>query len=317
MSSILLFSEKEEVLSNLISAGVHLREIINADLYAILIGKELREKGEKLLKMGIDKLIRIEIEQETLFPESYADLLQKMVEKYNPELVLIGATPKGKEIAPRLAAKQKAGCITECTGFEVSDSGELIFKRMIFGGIVTGFFTINTALKICTIHPEHFEAPEPTGNIGEVVVESVEFSVPSKRLIDVKKIKKTVDLSNAEKIVSVGRGLSKKEDLDMIFELASLIGAEVGCSRPLAEDFKWLPKERQVGLTGETVKPKIYMAIGISGQIQHFVGMKETKTVVAINKSKDAPIFQQTDYGIIGDLYKVVPLLISALKNQQ
>ncbi len=315
MQGIMLFSEDISAYPQLLGAGIELSSKLNAEISAI-ITQENSEKADDLLKSGIKRVIIVKTDEERLFPESYSDIIAGLAQKYNPKIVMIGATEMGKEVAPRLAVKLKTGCITECTGFEVSENGEITFKRIIFGGIATGLFGMRSEPAICTVKHELFEPFEETGISGEALVEEVQYHKPDKTLIEEKEIEKTVDLKSAERIVSAGRGFAKKEDLDMVFELASLIDAEVGCSRPLSEDFKWLPKERQVGLTGEIVNPKLYIAIGISGQIQHIVGMKDSKTVIAINKSKDAPIFQHSDYGIVGDLYRVVPELIKKLKER-
>lgn len=145
---------------------------------------------------------------------------------------------------------------------------------------------------------------------------SVKPEHASVALLDSKRIEKTVDLVNAKKIVSIGRGIDKKENLPIIEALAKAMNAELGCSRPISEDFKWLPLERQVGLTGETVKPDMYLAVGISGQVQHLVGMRDAKVVIAINNNKSAPIFEFCDYGLVADLFEIAPLLTQRIQDQ-
>ncbi len=313
MSGVMVFSEDISSYPGLLGAGDDLAGKLSMEVTAVVVGEP--DYAESLLKYGVKRVVSINTGETRLHPESYADILEKIVRKHDPDVLLISATNKGKEIAPRLSVRLKTGCITECTGFDVSESKEITFKRIIFGGIATGSFEIRSKPAICTVKHELFDAPEEVGSAGEVLTEEIDYAVPEKSLVEEREIEKTVDLQSAERIVSAGRGFTKKEDLDMVFELASLLNAEVGCSRPIAEDFKWLPKERQVGLTGEIVNPELYIAIGISGQIQHIVGMKDSRIVVAINKSKDAPIFQHADYGIVGDLYRVVPELIKRLKE--
>lgn len=155
------------------------------------------------------------------------------------------------------------------------------------------------------------------GKSAEIAEEEVSLPSSGKKLVHSAAIQKTVDLKGAQRIVSIGRGLSKQEDLPIIEQLAEALDAQVGCSRPLVEDYKWMKLERQVGLTGTTVTPRLYMAVGISGQIQHIVGMKDSEIIVAINSNRNAPIFDYADYGIVGDLYEVVPQLIEAAKRQK
>ena len=312
--NVLVFSDVFEIVPNLIAAAKKIQSLNSGgEIFTLFIGEKSKLDSEKSIEMGADKSIIIETDVH-LFPEQYAKVLAEMVEKYGIEFVLIGSTKKGREIAPRLAVMLNCGCLTECIGFDLEDS-TLIARKMLFGGVVIGDFKFSSQKKICTIIPDYFEPIEEKGRTVEIIEEKVTFPSLEKELKKVEEIKKEVDLSQSEKIVAVGRGLAKKEDLEMIFELAKELGGEVGCSRPISEDFKWLPLERQVGLTGTKVKPKLYLALGISGQIQHLVGMKDSKVVVAINKDKDAPIFEEADYGIVGDLYNIVPLLISELRK--
>ncbi len=310
---ILVFSDVYEILPNLISAAKRVQSLTSGGkIYTVFIGDKSKMESEGSIGLG-DKAIIVGTDRR-LFPEEYAKVLAEIIGKYGMEFVIIGATKKGKEIAPRLAVMLNCGYVTECIGFE-SDGDGVVLKKMLFGGVVVGDFKFNSQKKICTVIPDYFEALPEESKAAEIIEEEITPPPSRKKLNKVQDIEKEVDLSQAEKIVSVGRGLAKKDDLETIFELAKELGAEVGCSRPISEDFKWMPLERQVGLTGSKVKPKLYLAVGISGQIQHIVGMKDSKVVVAINKDKDAPIFEEADYGVVGDLYKIVPLLISELRK--
>ncbi len=193
----------------------------------------------------------------------------------------------------------------------------LVADRPSYGGILVSTEICTTRPQIATVPPRVFEPAAPRqGQRGEIIRTDVDLTPPKTRVVRVaSKEVRGVGLEDASVIVSAGRGVAKKEDLRILQELASVLGGEVGCSSPLAEDLKWLPLERLVGLTGRKVKPNLYVACGISGQVQHITGMRGSRTVVAINTDPEAPIFQQSDYCVRGDLYEIVPLLTEAFRK--
>lgn len=224
------------------------------------------------------------------------------------DLFLLSDLDSDQEIAAALAVTVDAGCLTMCSDVSITD-GVLKVKREVFGGLAR----LNLSLK-----KKPFVITLSSAILGgnEVEDSTLQFEhldaapLSSKiKVLSTTEIQKTVDLTSARKIVSVGRGIGKQEHIEIAEKLARKLDAELGCSRPLSEDYKWLPVERQVGLTGETVKPELYIAIGISGQVQHIVGMRDSKIVVAINNNKSAPIFEYCDYGLVGDLFELVPAL--------
>lgn len=231
------------------------------------------------------------------------------------DLLILADQEWDQEIAAGLGAHLQTGCLTAITGIGVDDA-TLKIAREVFGGLA--HLNLKTEKKpyVITVAASCLNEQTPGDEPAEFEEIQVDKDSSSADLLESKIIEKSVDLTSAKKIVSVGRGIDKEENIEIIEKLAKAIGAEMGCSRPISEDFKWLPVERQVGLTGETVKPDLYMAIGISGQVQHVVGMRDSKIVIAINNNKNAPIFEFCDYGIVGDLFEIVPILTEKIGKE-
>ncbi len=241
--------------------------------------------------------------------ECWVKLVEGQLDGY--DLVIMPSTRNFKEVAARIAARKRIPYLSEV--LDVKLEGGVVASRMIFSG--RGIEVLKTQLPtILTLNLDPYEPLEGQPSS----VEELEFDCsPQIKLLERREKEAEVDLTKAEVIVSVGRGLKKKEDLDIIRELASLLGAEVACTRPISADFKWLPEERHVGMTGVRVKPKVYLALGISGQIQHVVGFRDAETVIAVNIDPEAPISEVSDYMIVGDLYEVVPKLIEEIRRRR
>jgi electron transfer flavoprotein alpha subunit len=318
-SDVWVFSERIDVTLELLGKGRELADGLGASLCALVLGTALEHEADTLASHGADKVFLVENQalQNTL-PEPFAEAISKLASQYRPEILLVGSTRRGKDIAARVAARLETGVITDCVALGLDEERRmLVADRPSYGGILVSTEICTTRPQIATVPPRVFEpAALRQSQRGEVVRTDVDLAPPKTRVVQVvSKEVRGVGLEDASVIVSAGRGVAKKEDLRILQELASVLGGEVGCSSPLAEDLKWLPLERLVGLTGRKVKPNLYVACGISGQVQHITGMRGSRTVVAINTDPEAPIFQQSDYCVKGDLYEIVPLLTEAFRK--
>ena len=317
---VFTFSENMEVGFELLSKGRELANALGMKLSGILLGHNVKDRTKELIAYGADSVyVGDDPSLADFFVETYADALVGILEQHRPEIVLIGSTKRGRELAPRVATRLKVGCASDCTNLVIDEKGELIAERPAVAAMVIAEEVFRTKPKIATVPPRTFEKLQrDETRVGDVVEIKVEVGKVEKRIIEVReKERKGLKIEDAELIASAGRGFKKKEDLKLIEELAEAMGGVVGCSRPIAADLKWLPEDHWVGLSGHKVKPKLYIATGISGQVQHLAGMRNSKIIAAINRDKDAPIFKVADYGVVGDLYKMLPALISYIKGQR
>ncbi len=316
MREMLVFCEKDEVAFELLSWGSKVKDSLKAKLSAAVLGKGGQEKVTDYLAYGADKVY---LAKDALLTDFYADVyteaLCQIVSSYGPEIILIGCTRRGKELAPRVAQRLGAGYVSSATGIQVKD-GELLIDRYMLGGNTVSSQLIKTAKKVVSVMPKTFELGKKETRQGEVIEVPLKLKEPRLKIVEKKpKGGETVSLEEAQTLVCVGRGLNKKEDLPLIEALAKALKAEIGGTRPLTHEWQWLSEEREVGLSGKKCKPRLYVSIGISGQIQHTVGIRDAKIIVAINKDKNAPIFDITDYGIVGDLYQVLPKLTEKIQS--
>jgi len=285
---------------------------------AVVLGADTGAVVDELKARKIDRVIAADHEQLAEYtPDTYVDVLKGIIEKEKAFLVLIGHTTQGMDFAPRLAVALRRPLIAGCVEYE-KQGDRLILTRQIFNAKMN-MKTIPRGEPpyLATASPGAFPADEvESGGNAEVVQIPVEFRrSPQRKILErVDAPKGQADLSSAPIIVSGGRGLKEKQNFHLIFELAEAIGGSVGASRPVV-DAEWLPREYQIGSSGQTVSPKLYFAIGISGAIQHLVGMQSSRCIVAINKDAEAPIFKVAHYGIVEDLFKVVPALTKIFKD--
>ncbi|HDG68201.1 MAG TPA: electron transfer flavoprotein subunit alpha/FixB family protein, partial [candidate division Zixibacteria bacterium] len=306
----------------LLGAGRALANARGVPLYAVVLGHGIGDIGKEYIAHGADRVIIADSERLHDFdPEIYTAVLEHLVKKYKPEIVIAGATVWGRSLVPRLAVRIHTGLTADCTQLDIDpDTGLLLQTRPAFGGnIMATILCPNHRPQMATVRPRVMKPLEPDpSRQGEIIHEDVSaISLPKSRikiLESVEELGEMINIADADVIVSGGRGLGGPEAFGMLFELAELLGGAVGASRA-AVDAGWIPYAHQVGQTGKTVSPKLYIAIGISGAIQHLVGMQSSDTIIAINKDPNAPIFEVADYGVVGDLFEIVPELIRQLKQ--
>jgi electron transfer flavoprotein alpha subunit len=312
---ILVFSDTYDLTLEMLGKGRELADKLQTELAALLVGSNVQEKANELIKYGADKAYLIDDPAlESFQAETYLSALHSLTASYRPEILLIGSTKNGKPLAARLATRLETGCVPDCTRLSVDENRRLIGERITYGGNAIAKVTFKSKPQIATVPSRAFEKPQPQDRNGQVTKLDAKAEEPKTEVIERKPLETSnVRIEEAEVIVSCGRGLGNKEDKALLEELSTVLCGQVGCSRPLVEDRKWFSE--WVGLSGHKVKPKIYIACGISGVIQHVAGIRDSKIIVAINKDPEAPIFEIADYGVVGDLYEVVPALKEAFKR--
>ncbi|MDP2922306.1 MAG: electron transfer flavoprotein subunit alpha [Candidatus Omnitrophota bacterium] len=294
---------------------------LHCKVVAVFLGYNIKDKAQLLIQRGADKVILVEKKElDNFISENYASVISHLINKYKPEVFLAGATTCGRSLVSRIAVKIYTGLTADCTGLDIDKVKRLLIQtRPAFGGnIMAQIITPNYRPQMATVrHKVMLELEPDTKRKGEVIEEILDGQFIDSRIKFIDFIQEEivkVNLADADIIVSGGRGLTDGKNFTLIKELADALGGAVGSSRA-AVDSGWISYSHQVGQTGRTVAPKIYIACGISGQIQHLVGMQSSKIIVAINKDPDAPIFRVANYGIVGDIFKIIPLLIKKLKE--
>jgi electron transfer flavoprotein alpha subunit len=323
---IWVFAEQKKghiqpVVFELLGEGRRLADILKVELSAVLLGSHFTHQANELIERGSDSVFVIDNEKlKDFVDEAYTNAFVHLVNKYKPEIVLAGATTIGRSLISRVAVKIDTGLTADCTGFDIDrDSRCLLQTRPAFGGnIMATIITKNSRPQMATVrHKVMKEAPILKQRKGKIIKEDLNSSALDARtalLKFVADVSLKVNLAEADIIVSGGRGLQAPENFKLIEELAQVLGAAVGASRA-AVDAGWMPYSHQVGQTGRTVCPKIYIACGISGQIQHLVGMQSSEIIIAINKDPGAPIIQVANFALVGDLFEIIPLLTKRFRK--
>lgn len=316
MSEILVYSDIDGTAFELVSAAKGFAQELGATVSVALLGEGAGGKAEEYFSYGADKAYVSEHPAlSDFYVGTYAEGLRQIADSGEVEFVLLGSTKRGKELAGRLAQKLSAGAITDANAVRVRD-GSLEAGRYSYGGNTVASQVIATAKKVISVMPKTFELGAKEAKQGEVVNVDLDLADPPVKVVERReKAGDQVNLEEAEVLICVGRGVQAKEDLAMIEELAGQLSAEIGCTKTPASDWEWFSEERMVGLSGKKCKPSLYVSIGISGQIQHTVGIVDSKIIVSVNKDEKAPIFNITDYGIVGDYADVVPALNEKLKS--
>jgi electron transfer flavoprotein alpha subunit len=315
---VLVFSDNKNLTFEMLSKASELAKNLNKKVTAVIIGKTDDALAKEYISFGADKVFVAETSLESFKAEEYADILGNIVKETGAETILIGSNKNGKELAARLGGKLNAGCVIDSNNIYFKDK-KLTAERVVYSGNAIAVEQFNSTPAIVTVPSKVFDPlKKDDKRKGEIVKKKIDAEKSNSKILKVQEMKtEGVNVEDAEIIVSCGRGFKNKEDIKLVQELADVLkGKTVGCSRPIAADMKWLPEERWIGLSGHKVKPKLYIAAGISGQIQHIAGMRDSGVIVAINKDPDALIFKSADYGIVGDLYEVLPKLTSAVKEK-
>jgi electron transfer flavoprotein alpha subunit len=307
----------------LISEGKKLAETIGEDLVAVVIGNKMEKIVQTVISYGADQAILVDgLEYQDYTTDAYTNAFVRLIQKHMPSTVLVGATINGRDLGPRIACRMGTGLTADCTGLDVSPEGEMTWTRPAMGGnLMANIICPNTRPQMGTVRPGVFKKGIPeNGREANVIREKIstpknEIRTRLRDFIRVAAIAR-IKIEEADIIVSGGRGLGKAENFSKIQELAEALGGAVGASRA-AVDAGWISPLQQVGQTGKTVGPKLYIACGISGAIQHLAGMSSSDFIVAINKDPDAPIFDVADFGIVGDLFEIVPLLTDEVRKRK
>ncbi len=305
---------------------------LNAKVVAVLVGSDVKGLVDQLAEYGADKVIVVDDpELKDYRTEPYTHALASVINEYKPEIMLVGATAIGRDLGPRVSARVATGLTADCTVLEIGDfpinpipgkeqkHNQLLMTRPAFGGnTIATIACPDNRPQMATVRPGVMQKIDPIKGAKAEVIEYNPGFVPNNKYVEildiVKDLTDTVDIMDAKILVSGGRGVGSAENFKILQDLADAIGGTVSCSRAVV-DSGWLPKDLQVGQTGKTVRPNVYFAIGISGAIQHVAGMEESDIIIAINKDEDAPIFDVADYGVVGDLNKIVPALTAKIKE--
>lgn len=306
----------------LLGKGVELAAALNTEVTAVLLGSQIEYLAAELVRYGADRVIIVDHPVlETYMTEPYTAALTAVVETYKPEILLYGATAIGRDLAPRVSARVHTGLTADCTKLEIQEeTNHLMMTRPAFGGnIMATILCPEHRPQMATVRPGVMQCTklreDTEGKIEFYQVNELENSKNVEILEIIKKVNERMDIMDAKVLISGGRGMGSAENFAVLEELAEVLGGTVAASRA-AVDAGWQEKDRQVGQTGKTVRPNLYIACGISGAIQHLAGMEESDIIIAINKDETAPIFEIADYGVVGDAGKIIPLLIKQIKEQ-
>ena len=303
----------------LIGKAKELAAKINQPVYAIFIGGDITQRAEEILHYGVDKVYVCDRSELGAFNiENYAAAFEVFINKVKPSAILVGATPVGRQLAPRVAARFRTGLTADCTVLDIRDNTDLVQIRPAFGGnIMAEILTPNHRPQMATVRYKIMDAPkrldEPAGTIEQLEIDPAKLN-SKVEVLSVTKKPKERGIENAEVLVVAGRGVKKKEDLNLIRQLAEALNGDYACTRPLVEG-GWLDPKRQIGLSGRTVRPKLIITCGVSGSVQFVAGMQHSEQIFAINNDPKASIFKVANYAVVGDLYEIIPRLIDRIKQ--
>ncbi len=314
MSGVWILADNRQLTLELLNIGRTLADEMNSSLTAMVYSD--REFCDQVLVCGADDVFFLPHEGQTL--DAYVPVIAGEISRGAPDVFLVGGTARGREIAARIAARLNIGLCSGCIGLAYKpEEGRVEMQRLMYGGAAVQTVVCKTRPWMATISAKSYTPASPReGKPGLVRELAPPEASPVKIIESRPKIAKSGDVREARVLVCVGRGIEKEEDLAIARDLAVALGGEMACTRPLVEEMHWLPEDTYIGLSGLQVKPELYVGIGISGQIQHMTGVREARVICAINKDENAAIFGSADYGIVGDLYEVLPILIDQVKKK-
>ncbi len=321
---VMIFAEQSggtvhPVSYELLGKGREIADRLGGELSAVVMGQELESEAQELIFRGADTVYLFDHEALAAFDiMNYRLNLLELVNEVKPDIILLGATPIGRSLGPRLAAALDTGLTADCTSLEIDEQGDLVQIRPAFSGNILAHIKTSTRPQMATVRYKIMQAlPRDCNRQGRIIRREslVEEPLAVLSRVPCNRHART-GVAEAEIVVCGGRGLKKPEDLKMLQDLADAIGGVVGCSKPLVDE-GWMDKEHLVGFSGNTVRPRVYFAVGVSGSSQHLIGMRTAGTIVAINRDPEAAIFEIADYAIVGDLYDLVPRLTEAIGKEQ
>lgn len=316
---ILVCSEDQQVLGELLTIGRELATQADTGLTAVVTGKEAQAWAIDARARGADGILLVNTDaSEATSAAAFSVVLYEAIQAAAPTVLLVGGTRVGAEIAARVAQRLGVACASDCMSLQIDGDGNLQVERRVYGGRFVARQVVCGLPRIATVQAKRFARAELMDGQAAAEIIEIEASLPASRVRTVSvspRSQSQEDITKAEVLIAAGRGIKRVEDLEILEKLAAVLGGTMAGSRPLTGDVDWLPVDRRVGLSGQTVKPNLYVACGISGQIEHIVGMKGARTVVAINNDPKAPIHAESDYSLIGDLYELVPELVAACER--
>jgi electron transfer flavoprotein alpha subunit len=326
-------NEISSIAFELIGKGKDLAADLNTEVTAVLVGSGVKGLADELAAYGADKVVVVDDPQLKEYrTEPYTHALASVIQTYKPDIFLVGATAIGRDLAPRVCARIHTGLTADCTQLDIGDfpinpipgketkHNQLLMTRPAFGGnTIATIACPDFRPQMATVRPGVMQKLAKVAGAKANIIEFNPGFTPDRNYVEIldviKAVTDTVDIMDAKILVSGGRGMGSPENFQMLEDLAAVVGGTVSCSRAVV-DAGWKPKPLQVGQTGKTVRPNVYFAVGISGAIQHLAGMEESDVIIAINKDETAPIFDVADYGLVGDLNKIVPLLTEKFKAE-
>jgi len=312
--SVLIYSDKLDLYKELISSGELIKEQYGGDIIGIVIGADNAGEVDKIKNLGLSKIIVYNLpELNNYNPMTYLRAIQEAINEFKARYVLMNANYKNKILGGLVASKINAGLVVDISKLTIED-GKIVAEKPVYSGKALAKEEISGDKAVLLIKPGIFK-PKEEGSQSEVIEKTIDLSGLNLELTEFipKSVEEGIKLDEADVVIGGGRGIRQKEDLELLKELANILGGAWGVTRPLAADYGWASE--WIGISGVSIRPKLYIAAGVSGQPQHTSGIRESKIIVAINKDSEAPIFKFADYGVIGDLYQVLPKLIEKLKK--